>query len=256
MPQVKGIPLDKLVPYLDAELCLADFAEDESANGLQVEGRRTVRKIGLAVDACEDVFRKAAEKEIDFLFVHHGLIWGGLKTIRGVMRKRIKTLLDTDISLYACHLPLDWHPKHGNNIRLLEFLSLKKMGEFGTYHGKKISYWGRTAKELSLDAFAARIDKVLDTRSSAISFGKKVRNVGVVSGGGWFAINEAERCGIDTFLTGEPSHSAYTLAEEMKVNLVFSGHYATETPGVKAVGEVLQKRFGLEVEFIDHPTGL
>lgn len=256
MPQVKGIQLDKLVPYLDAELCLADFAEDESANGLQVEGRRTVRKIGLAVDACEDVFRKAAEKEIDFLFVHHGLIWGGLKTIRGVMRKRIRTLLDTDISLYACHLPLDWHPKHGNNIRLLEVLSLKKMGEFGTYHGKKISYWGRTFKELSLDAFAARIDKVLDTRSSAISFGKNVRNVGVVSGGGWFAINEAERYGIDTFLTGEPSHSAYTLAEEMKVNLVFSGHYATETPGVKAVGEVLQKRFGLEVEFIDHPTGL
>jgi dinuclear metal center YbgI/SA1388 family protein len=253
---VKGILLDKLVPFLDAELGLAGFAADESANGLQIEGRTTVRRVGLAVDACEYVFRKAAEKEIDFLFVHHGLIWGGLKSVQGVMRKRIKALFDSEISLYACHLPLDWHPKYGNNVRLLQLLSIKKMGEFGNYHGKNISYWGKSATELSLEEFTARIDKTLGTRSSVISFGKKVRTVGVVSGGGWFAINEAEKYGIDTFLTGEPSHSAYTLAEEMKVNLIFAGHYATETPGVKAVGEALKKRFGLEVEFIDHPTGL
>ncbi|PKL51605.1 MAG: Nif3-like dinuclear metal center hexameric protein [Nitrospira bacterium HGW-Nitrospira-1] len=253
---MKGIPLNKLVHFLDAELCLSEFREDESANGLQVEGRTTVRKAGLAVDACEYVFRRAAEKEIDFLLVHHGLIWGGLKALRGVMRKRIKSLFDSEISLYACHLPLDRHPKYGNNARLLQLLSIKKMGEFGEYHGKKIGCWGRTAKELSLDEFTARIDNALQTRSSVVSFGKKVRTVGVVSGGGGFAINEAEKYGIDTFLTGEPSHSAYTLAEEMKVNLVFSGHYATETLGVKAVGEALEKRFGLAVEFIDHPTGL
>jgi len=248
--------LDKLVLFLDTELCLLEFSEDESANGLQVEGRTTVRKVGLAVDACEYVFRKAAEREIDFLFVHHGLIWGGLKTVRGVMRKRIKALFDSGISLYACHLPLDWHPKYGNNSQLLKLLSIRKMGEFGKYHGKNISYWGRTAKELSLDEFTVRIDKALKTKSSAVSFGKKVRNVGVVSGGGWFAINEAEKYGIDTFLTGEPSHSAYTLAEEMRVNLVFAGHYATETPGVKAVGDMLKKKFDIAVEFIDHPTGL
>jgi len=253
---VTGILLDKLVPFLDAELCLAEFAADESANGLQIEGGATVRKVGLAVDACEYVFQKAAEKGIDFLFVHHGLIWGGLNSVRGLIKKRIKALFDSEISLYACHLPLDCHPKYGNNARLLQLLSIKRMGEFGNYHGKNISYWGRSATELSLEEFAARIDTTLVTRSSVISFGKKVRTVGVISGGGWFAINEAEKYGIDTFLTGEHSHSAYTLAEEMKVNLIFAGHYATETPGVKAVGEALKKRFGLEVEFIDHPTGL
>lgn len=253
---MNSIQRDKLVSFLDAELRLSEFSEDESANGLQIEGRTTVRKIGLAVDACEYVFRKAAEKKIDFLLVHHGLIWGGLKTIRGVIKQRIKALLDAEISLYACHLPLDWHPKYGNNSELLRLLSIRKMGEFGKYHGKNISYWGSTAKELSLEEFTVRIDKALKTKSSVISFGRKVRNVGVVSGGGWFAINEAEKYNIDTFLTGEPSHSAYTLAEEMKVNLVFAGHYATETPGVKAVGKALKKRFGLEVEFIDHPTGL
>jgi len=253
---MKGVPLDKLVSFLDAELFLADFAEDESANGLQVEGRSTVQKVGLSVDACEYVFSKAAEKKIDFLLVHHGLIWGGLKSVRGVMRKRIKGLLDAETSLYACHLPLDWHPEYGNNVRLLQLLSLKKMGEFGKYHGKTISYWGRTSRALSLDEFTAGVDKKLGTSSTVVSFGRKVRNVGVVSGGGWFAINEAEKYGIDTFLTGEPSHSAYTLAEEMKVNLIFAGHYATETLGVKAVGATLEKRFGLQVEFIDHPTGL
>lgn len=253
---MKEIRLDKLVSFLDAELRLSQFSEDESANGLQVEGSTIVRKAGLAVDACEYVFREAAKKKVDFLLVHHGLIWGGLKTLRGVMRQRIKTLLDCDISLYACHLPLDWHPEYGNNAQLLKLLSIKKMGEFGRYHGRNISYWGRTAKECSLDEFTGRIDKALNTRSSAIGFGKRVRTVGVVSGGGWFAINEAEKFGIDTFLTGEPSHSAYTLAEEMKVNLIFAGHYATETPGVKAAGGALQERFGLAVEFIDHPTGL
>jgi len=253
---VKIIRLDKLVSFLDTVLSLSEFREDESSNGLQVEGSITVQKIGLAVDACEYVFKKAAQQKIDFLFVHHGLIWGGLKSVRGVVKNRIKTLLDSDISLYACHLPLDSHPKYGNNSELLRLLSIRKMGEFGKYHGKNISYWGSTSKEISLDEFTARIDKALGTRSSTVSFNKKVRNVGVVSGGGWFAINEAEKYNIDTFLTGEPSHSAYTLAEETKVNLVFAGHYSTETLGVRAVGDMLKKKFGLAVEFIDHPTGL
>ncbi|MGE5301054.1 MAG: Nif3-like dinuclear metal center hexameric protein, partial [Acidobacteriota bacterium] len=178
------------------------------------------------------------------------------KSIRGVTGKRIKALLDSGISLYACHLPLDWHPQYGNNAELLRILSINKMGEFGEYHGKRIGYWGKTSTATPLDVFVKFADKALKTRSSYVDFKKKVRNVGVVSGGGWSAIHDAEELGIDTFLTGEPSHSAYSLAEEIKVNLVFSGHYATETLGVKAVGEMLKKKLGLAVEFIDHPTGL
>lgn len=250
------ISLRKLLPLLDSELGLSEFPGDESINGLQVEGRERIRKIGLAVDACEYVFRKSLETGVDFLIVHHGLIWGGIKAIKGVTKKRIKALLDADISLYACHLPLDWHPEYGNNAQLLKLLSLRKQGEFGEYHGKRIGYWGRTAKELSAEEFVSRVDKALQTGSTLLNFGRKVRNVGVVSGGGWSAIHDAEELGIDTFLTGEPSHSAYTLAEEMKVNVIFSGHYATETLGVKAVGTMLRKKLGAAVEFIDHPTGL
>lgn len=253
---MKTISLKKLVSFLDRELKLSEFPKDESVNGLQVEGSAMVGRIGLAVDGCEYVFQKAAERKIDFLIVHHGLIWGGLRSVSGVMKNRIKTLLDGDISLYACHLPLDWHPEYGNNAQLLKILAIKKIGDFGEYHGKTIGYWGRLRKDHSLKELVHRVDAALGTKSKAISFNRKVRNIGVVSGGGWSAIYDAEKLGIDTLLVGEPSHSAYTLAEEMKVNLVFAGHYATETPGVRAVGELLKRKFGIAVEFIDHPTGL
>lgn len=253
---VKEIPLKKLISFLDAELDLSGFPKDESANGLQIEGRENIRKIGIAVDACDSVFSKAAENNMDFILVHHGLIWGCMKSINGVLKKRIKSLLMNDISLYACHLPLDWHPEYGNNAQLLKILNIKKTGEFGEYHGKRIGYRGRTAKEFTLKSFTSLIDRTLHTKSSSVNFGKKVRNVGVVSGGGWSAIMDAEKFNVDTFLTGEPSHSAYTLAQEMQVNLVFAGHYATETLGVKAAGKLLSKKFGIAVEFIDHPTGL
>ncbi len=253
---MKSVALRKLVGFLDSELKLSEFPKDESVNGLQVEGSAEVHKIGLAVDACDYIFQSASERNIDFLIVHHGLIWGGIRSVSGTLKKRIRTLLDSDISLYACHLPLDWHPEYGNNARLLELLSIKRRGGFGQYHGKRIGYWGSLNKDLSLSDFMGRVDKILQTRTTALGFGRRVRKIGIVSGGGWSAIYDAEKTGIDTLLVGEPSHSAYTLAEEMKLNVVFAGHYATETVGVKAVGNMLAGKYGLKAEFIDHPTGL
>lgn len=253
---MKEIALNKLVSFLNAELSLSDFPRDESINGLQIQGKGSIKKIGVAVDACAFVFEKAAEMKIDFLVVHHGLIWGGIKSVSGILQRRISMLLKADISLYACHLPLDWHPEYGNNAELLRMLSIARKGEFGEYHGKKIGYWGRTRREMSLEDFNGHVRNTLKAELSSIDFGRKVRNVGVVSGGGWSALHDAERYGIDTFLTGEPSHSAYTLAEELRVNLVFAGHYATETPGVRAAGRMLKTKFGIPAEFIDHPTGL
>lgn len=253
---MKGARLSALVSFLDKELSLSAFPDDDSSNGLQVEGCPHVRRIAVSVDACEYVIRKAAEQNADLLFVHHGLIWGGLKRLEGLVKNRIRAIFDADISLYACHLPLDSHMKYGNNARLIDLLSLRMMGEFGTYHGKKIGYWGRTRRQVTLEEFTGHINRMLATKASFVDFGRPVRNVGIVSGGGWSAITEADKTGIDTFLTGEPSHSAYTIAEEMRVNLIFAGHYATETPGVKAVGAMLEKKYQIPVTFIDHPTGL
>ena len=253
---MKGIPLQQVLSFLDTELGIAEFPNDESSNGLQVEGRSSIVKTAVAVDACEYVFKEAWGRGADLLIVHHGLIWGGVRSLQGLIKKRIQMLFDSGISLYACHLPLDWHPRYGNNIQLLRRLSLKKKGEFGEYHGKRIGYWGRLSRPVQASTFISAVDKALQTRSRAVIFRDRVQNVGVVSGGGWSAIHDAERIGVDTFLTGEPSHAAYAIAEELKVNLLFAGHYATETLGVSSVRDMLAKRFKIPVEFIDHPTGL
>ena len=248
--------LGELVSELDSLLKLEDFSSDESANGLQVEGREEVKKVALAVDACGYVFRQAAKLSADFIFVHHGLIWGGIRSIKGTLRSRLKLLLENGLSLYACHLPLDAHPELGNNAQLLKLLGIERRGEFGEYHGRRIGYWGELPQRMSVASFAALVEERLATRCRSVDFSGYVKRVGVVSGGGWSAIFDAERIKVDTLLTGEPSHSAYSLAEELGVNLIFAGHYATEKLGVLAVGEHLRERFGLEVVFIDHDTGL
>lgn len=248
--------LGELVDHLDELLKPEDFAGDESANGLQVEGRERVEKVALAVDACGYVFKEAAKQGADMLIVHHGLIWGGIKSIRGTLRARLKLLLDAELSLYACHLPLDAHPELGNNAQLMQVLGIQRKGEFGEYHGRRIGYWGELPQRMSVGSFASLVEERLGVRCRSIDFRGDVKRVGVVSGGGWSAIFDAERIKVDTLLTGEPSHSAYSLAEELGVNLVFAGHYATEKLGVLAVGEHLREKFGLEVVFIEHDTGL
>jgi dinuclear metal center YbgI/SA1388 family protein len=253
---VTSLPLRDIVSFLDTSLRIAEFPADDSSNGLQVEGRAKVARIGVAVDACDAVFDIAWQRGVDLLIVHHGLIWGGITSISGIMKKRLQMLFDSGISLYACHLPLDWHPVLGNNIRLLKLLGIRKKGEFGEYHGRRIGYWGALPNAVPVSRFVKTVDQALDTQSHSALFRREARNIGVVSGGGWSAIHDAERLGIDTFLTGEPSHSAYCLAEELKINLVFAGHYATETLGVKAVQALLQRRFGIPSEFLHHPTGL
>lgn len=251
-----GLPLRDIVSFLDNSLRIAEFPADESSNGLQVEGRARVARIGAAVDACGAVFDIAWQRGIDLLIVHHGLVWGGITSVTGIMKKRLQMLFDAGISLYACHLPLDWHPVYGNNIQLLKQLGVRKKGEFGEYHGRRIGYWGALPRAVPVSRFVKIVDTALDTQSRSVAFRREARNIGVVSGGGWSAIHDAGKLGIDTFLTGEPSHAAYSFAEELKINLIFAGHYATETLGVKSVQALLQRRFGIPSEFIHHPTGL
>ncbi len=264
MPQRRGkagggygqVKLFDLVGYLDDTLAVSDFADDASANGLQFEGSGVVRKVAVAVDACQSVIDRAAGDEAaDFLLVHHGLIWGGLRSITGGLKNKFSSLLRHNTSLYACHLPLDAHPDFGNNARILKALSVKRYAPFGTYHGKKIGFQGVLSKAASLDAFVEKLDRITGGGSKVVAFGGKVKHIAVVSGGGAGCISEIERSLVDTYITGEPSHAAFLQAEEMGKNIVFAGHYATETFGVRAVGDLLAGKFGLDVVFIEHPTG-
>lgn len=248
--------LTKIVDFLDDYLHTADW-EDKSMNGLQVEGRKNIEKIVFAVDACMDTFQHAESKNADMLIVHHGLIWGSLGYIRGQVMKRLKYLLENELSLYAAHLPLDAHPEIGNNVELMRILGGKIEEPFGEYRGKSIGYLGNFDQPKTLEEINETLKQQLQVDPLTFNFGANdIKNVACVSGAGTSTVPEAGEKGIDLLVTGETDHSSYHTAKEFSLNIMFAGHYATETLGVKALMNVIKDKFGVEVEFVDVPTGL
>lgn len=248
-----------IVERLNLELAVSDFPDDSSANGLQFQGRGKVRKVAVSVDACLPVIEEAVRQDADMLIVHHGLIWGGgLRSVGGALKRKLSALFKADMSLYACHLPLDAHPRHGNNASILKALGARIRTPFGHYQGRTIGYWGSLPRSIPLESFRDKVDAIVGVTGGCriAGFGGPVRNIAVVSGGGAGSAPEMEGTEIDTFLTGEPSHAAWLQAEEMGKNLIFAGHYATETFGVKALAGWIESKFGLRTDFIDHPTGM
>jgi dinuclear metal center YbgI/SA1388 family protein len=248
--------LTALVEYLDKLLRISDI-EDESLNGLQVENTGTVNKIALAVDGSAEAFEKAKDIGADFIFVHHGLFWSKPFPLRGPMYRRIRSLVNSNIALYAVHLPLDLHSEFGNNAQVQKVLGWPITGDFGEYHGEIIGKEICFKKPVPLSNLVSDMESKLGCEVRVWDFGKKnVSRLGYVSGGGLGLLDQAVKAGFDVFVTGEPRHGSYWIAKEAGINVIFGGHYATETLGVKAVGDHINKQFGLETVFIDLPTGL
>jgi len=245
-----------LVSYMDDYLRVNEIS-DVSINGLQIEGKKDVKKICLGVDSSLEIFKEASKRKADLILVHHGLIWGGLKSIRGLVKERISYLLENGISLYASHLPLDMHPEVGNNIGLIKILNLSDPEPFGEYHGVKIGFKGKYEKEKGVKEISRTLEKSLPTEVESFNFGPdKIKSVGIVSGGGGSAFEDCIKEEIDLFITGEPSHTIYHIAKEAGINLIFAGHYATEKLGVMDLGKNIEEKFKIKSEFIDIPTGL
>jgi len=228
--------------------------KDSSHNGLQVENSGKIRRICCGVDASMEFFEAAQAKGADLLVCHHGLSWGeSLAHITDLNYSRIKYLIEHDMALYASHLPLDAHPRYGNNIGIARALGLRNIKPFGVYNGSEIGFAGRLPKPMGYSAFKKKVSRVTGTEElQTMDFGKrKIQTVAVVSGGAAGEIVEAGQKGIDVYISGEAALSAYSLAQEYRVNAIFAGHYATEVFGVRTLGEVLQKRFSVKAEFID-----
>jgi len=247
---------DELVSYLD-ELLDVQSIEDRSNNGLQVAGAEEVEHLAFTVDASLDAFRQATLVGAQMLIVHHGLFWGEPIMVTGVHRSRLAALLDAAISLYAVHLPLDFHATLGNNVTLAHWLKLENVGTFGHHKGSDAGFIGDLPAEVSLDEFVARVeDATGEPATGTWTFGRqRVRRVAIVSGGAAFLVDQVAAAGADVYLTGEVSHSAYHQAAELGINVVFGGHYATETAGLKALADHLADRYKLETTFLDLPTG-
>ncbi|WP_243094948.1 Nif3-like dinuclear metal center hexameric protein [Thermus thalpophilus] len=239
---------DELVRYLDGYLRLADFPQDPSLNGLQVEGKEEVRKVGAAVDAAEATFQKALEEGVDFLLVHHGLFWGKPFPIRGHHRRRLALLFQGGINLYAAHLPLDAHPQVGNNFVLARALGLVDLAPYD------VGVAGRFPFPTPLVQVADMLGQLTGMQPLVHQGGKdRVERVVIVSGGAASLVGQVEA---DLFITGEPKHSAFHETFERGLNVIYAGHYDTEVFGVKALAAHLEERFGLPWVFLDHPTGL
>ena len=248
--------LNEIVAYANTYLAIHDCDDWENAlNGLQVENRGEVRKIGAAVDASSRVFALAAERGCDFVLVHHGLFWAGARPVTGPVRRQISFLFEKDIALYSAHLPLDLHPEVGNNARLGAALGLSELDKFLTMKGQLVGL--RTNAQIFPNELARRLEESLGGPVKLFAHGPPLTTwIGIVTGGAGAEIYEVAEDGVDTFITGEAPHWAAVAAEELGINLLLGGHYATETFGVKALAAHLGEVFGMPWEFLDAPTGL
>jgi len=253
---------DKIVEFCNDYLKVNEI-KDYGRNGMQVEGREEVNKIVLGVSASLELFKKAAEKNADMVIVHHGLFWEGDSTnpatgkydfhLDGFLKKRVKHLLDNDISLLAYHHTLDAHPVIGNNAQFLLKAQLRLRGEFGTFLGTKFGVYSET--KISIDELINRVNSVFDSNALTFKYGPEIcKRIGFISGHGFGAIDEAMKLDLDTYITGSVGEKAPAIAKELGMNLIAAGHYNSEKLGVRALGELIQKRFKVEVEFIDVPN--
>jgi dinuclear metal center YbgI/SA1388 family protein len=248
--------LDPIVRSCDRWLRTARIADyDGAANGLQVENHGRVSRIAAAVDASLATARLAAQAGADLLVVHHGLFWGASHPWTGRRYELLRLLLEKNLAVYSSHLPLDCHPRLGNNARLCAALGFTRLKPFFLDKGVHLGW--QTRVRLSREDLSRLLARAVGTAPRLLPAGPRLcRRIGVVSGGAGSQLKLAADEGVDTFITGEGPHWTFPLAEELGVNVFYAGHYATETFGVKALAAALARRFKVPWLFIDHPSGL
>ncbi len=248
-----------LIHYLDTYLEINKIP-DASLNGLQIEGKEEVNKIGVAVDACYDAMAAAVAAGVDLLIVHHGLFWDKPVRLVGSEFRRVQALIKNSVNLYVAHLPLDWHPEVGNNAvlaRKIGFEVAEGFGASGAADGRCIGCIAEAQEGLASAEFIERVVTALNGDVRADFFGPAtIKRIAIVTGGGAFLLPQVLRANVDAFITGEPKHSLFHFTKENKLNVIYGGHYETETFGVIALAEHLRQKFQLPFEFFDFPTGL
>jgi dinuclear metal center YbgI/SA1388 family protein len=240
------------VAYCDRLLRTSEVQDyDRAANGLQVENRGSVTKIAAAVDGTLTTAKMAVAAGADLLIVHHGLFWSPAHPWTAKRYELLRVLLENNLAVYSSHLPLDLHPTLGNNARLFQALGLRNRKPFFFDRAQFLGFQGLA--NLTRQELARRLETATGARTLIVPGGPdRCRRVGVVTGGAGGELKKAAAEGVDTFVTGEGQHWTFALG----VNLLYCGHYATETFGVKALADHLSRKFKLPWTFLDHPTGL
>jgi dinuclear metal center YbgI/SA1388 family protein len=253
MPKASLAAIVKHCDQLLRTKAIGDY--DGAANGLQADNSGAVTKIAATVDASLATVKLAIAARADLLIVHHGLFWSQSHPWTGKKYELLRLLIENNLSVYSSHLPLDAHPKVGNNAQLCAALGLRKLKPFYLTHGQTIGFKSET--KISRAELAKRLERATGTKPKIIPGGKEIcERIGVVTGGAGDGLKIAAEEGVDTFITGEGPQWTFAMAEESDLNVFYGGHYATETFGVKALAAHLSGIFKLPWEFLDHPTGL
>ena len=249
-------PRDDIIAFCDELLEIARF-DDYGPNGLQVPGSREVGAVATGVTANLEFLRAVADSGAKLALVHHGLFFGdGPQALTEQAAERLRVVLGAHLSVAAYHLPLDAHREIGNNAQLAERLGFElDEREFGYAKGTPIGVVGRSEEGVRAAELFACVERELDREPLVFDAGPEtLRTIGIVTGGGARNLTEAAALGLDAFLTGEPSEHVMGEAREAAVHFIAAGHYATETSGIRRLGELVAERFGVEHRFVDVPN--
>jgi dinuclear metal center YbgI/SA1388 family protein len=254
--------LAEIARFLDATLDVAGIPDYPSAvNGIQLENSADITHVATAVDFSAITVDAAVAANAQLLVVHHGMFWGGVQPITAHRYGRLRALISNDVAVYSAHLPLDVHPELGNNALLARRLGLEPGGRFFRYQTIDVGLTGecdlptRTIAERAGDLAAAFRGTLVTTPFDS---DRRTRRWGICTGAGAdsSSLKEAARRGIDTLIVGEGPHHTAVEARELGIVVLYAGHYATETLGVRALGDLLATTFGVTTTFVDAPSGL
>jgi dinuclear metal center YbgI/SA1388 family protein len=252
----------EVATYLDGVLDTASTPDYPGAvNGLQLENSSGIRAVTAAVDFSSRAIDAAIHANSNLLLVHHGMFWSGTVPIKGPAYQRLRRLFDHDIAVYASHLPLDRHPVFGNNALLAKELGLEPTAGFAEYQGRHIGVRGGTNLETAtIVERVKQFSHIHDTvvRATRVSPGRRTAEWAICTGAGASAdtLREARDLGIDTIIVGEGPHWTAVEAEEHELVIIYAGHYATETLGVRAIAQHLAEKYGIAWSFASASTGL
>jgi dinuclear metal center YbgI/SA1388 family protein len=254
--------LSEIVEYLDAELRTAEIPDYPAAfNGLQLANSGKVSHVAATVDFSIKVCREVVERGADLLILHHGMFWSGSAPITGPRHECLSLLLGNDVAVYGSHLPLDLHALFGNNVLLAKELGLVPTGGFASSRGVEIGVSGTSS--IATAELARKVEQFCGTHghhlvTTPIESGRVTTRWGICTGAGASTetILEATDRHLDTIIVGEGPHHTAVQAEDRGLVVMYAGHYATETLGVRALSVEVARRFEVESSFIEAPTGL
>jgi dinuclear metal center YbgI/SA1388 family protein len=254
--------IHEIARYTD-ELLETEATPDYSSalNGLQLENRSEITGIAAAVDFSTRSINAAIGLKANLLVVHHGMFWEGPGALRGAAYRRLRLLMENDIAVYSSHLPLDRHPTFGNNVLLAKELGLDPTGVFAQFEGIFIGVSGEN--DIETGALVERVRGFSTSyggtvRTTALKSERRTRRWGICTGAGASAesLREAAKLKIDTLIVGEGPHWTAVHAEENEIAIIYAGHYATETLGVRALAQHLGEKYKIPSSFVSAPTGL